>query len=75
LLNRSASRFADFVRQLRQELQDVGDDSDIGHLEERSFRVFVDGDDEGIAFNPGEVLELAADAAGHVHLGLDGLSG
>src|ERR1035441_5462990 len=39
--------FADLAGQLRQELQDVRDDSNVGHLKDGSFGVLVDGDDEG----------------------------
>src|SRR5271165_1989926 len=56
-LNRSAFRFADLVCQFRQKLQDVGDNSHICHLKEGSFGILVDGDDERIAFNAGQMLE------------------
>ena len=67
--------FADLVRQFRQELQDVVDNSDIRHLKDRGLGVLVDGDDERIALNAGQMLERATDAAGQIDLGLDGFSG
>src|SRR5271166_1936524 len=74
-LNRSAFRFADLVCQFGQKLQNVGDDSNVCHLEKWSFGVLVDGDNERITFDPGQMLERAADATCHVNLGLDGLPG
>src|SRR5271165_3736088 len=74
LLNRGAFRFADLVGQFRQELQHVGDDSNVSHLKDGGLGVLIDGDDERTAFEPGQMLERAADATCHVHLGLDGLS-
>ena len=59
--------------QLRQELQDVVHNADVGDLEDRSFGVLVDGDDERIALDAGQVLERPADAARQVDLGLHGL--
>src|SRR5271157_5712103 len=67
--------FANFVGQFGQELQDVVHNPDICHLEDRGFGILVDGDQERIAFNAGQMLECATDAACHVHLGLDGFSG
>src|SRR3974390_1134525 len=69
-LDRSAFRLADLVCQFRQKLQDVGADSHVPHLKEGSFGVLVDGNDERIAFNSGQMLERTADAAGHIHFGL-----
>src|SRR5690242_1493112 len=71
----NAARFTDFTDQFRQEFQEVVHDSDIGHLEDRGLRVFVDSDDERIAFDTREVLERSADAARHINLGLHGLAG
>ena len=62
--------FANFAGQFRQELQDVVDDSHIRHLENRGLRILVDGDDERIALDAGQMLERAADAACQVDLGL-----
>src|ERR1700741_786502 len=70
----NALHFADFVRHLGQELQDVGDDADIGNVENRGFWILVDGNDEGIPLDTRQMLECPADAAGQVDLGLDSLS-
>src|SRR5664280_2220604 len=72
---RDLFRFADLAGQLRQELQDVSDDSNVGHLKDGSFGVLVDGDDEGTALKAGQMLERTADATCHVNLGLDRLAG
>src|ERR1035437_6706320 len=72
---RNLFRFADLAGQLRQELQDVSDDSNVGHLKDGSFGVFVNGDDEGTALKAGQMLERTADATCHVNLGLDRLAG
>src|SRR5271157_390627 len=69
------SQFTDLAGQLRQKLQDVVDNSNVGHLKYWRFGVLVDGHHEGITFNPGQMLERTTDAAGHVDLRLDGLTG
>src|ERR1019366_60119 len=73
LLGRNLFHFADLAGQLRQKLQNVSDDSNVGHLKDGSFGVLVDGDDEGTALKSGEMLERTADATRHVNLGLDRL--
>src|ERR1017187_5536529 len=72
---RNLFHFADLAGQLRQKFQDVGDDSNVGHLKDGSFGVLVDGHDEGTALKTGQMLERAADATCHINLGLDRLSG
>src|SRR5664280_3699687 len=72
---RDLFRFADLAGQLRQELQDVSDDSNVGHLKDGSFGVLVNGDDEGTALKAGQMLERTADATCHINLGLDRLAG
>src|ERR1700693_1107821 len=67
-LCRNALHFADFVCQLGQELQDVVNDSHIGHLEDWGLWVLVDRDDERIPFDAGQMLERAADAACQIDL-------
>src|SRR5215469_11973372 len=67
--------FADFRGHIRQKHQNVVDDADVGDLKNRSFWVFVNGDDEGIAFESGQVLKGPADAAGQVDLRLHRLPG
>src|SRR5208283_1736588 len=73
-LGGDAAHFADFVGQFRQKLQNVVDDSDIGHLKDGGLRILVNGDQERISFNSGQMLECAADAASQVNLGLHGFS-
>ena len=75
LFHQRALLFANLVGQLGQEFQDVGDNSDVGHTEDGSLGVLVDGDHEGIALDAGQMLERTADAAGHIDLGLDGFAG
>src|SRR5208283_4490166 len=58
-----AAHFTNFVGQLGQKLQDVVDNSDVCHLKDRSFRVFVNGDQERTAFNASQMLKSATDAA------------
>src|ERR1019366_9296715 len=48
-LDRNLFDLTDLAGQLRQELQDVGDDANVGHLKDGSFGVLVDGHDEGAA--------------------------
>src|SRR5581483_4811205 len=55
---------ANFVGEFGQELQQIVDHAYIRDLENRRLRVLVDGDDEGAAFDPGEMLERPADPAG-----------
>src|ERR1039458_1655019 len=66
---RNLFRFADLAGQFRQELQDVSDDSNVGHLKDGSFGVLVDGDDEGTALKAGQMLERTTDTTCHVNLG------
>src|SRR5437016_13990720 len=70
----NALHFADFVRHLGQELQDVVDDADIGHLANRGFWMLVDGNYEGISLDTRLLLERAAEAALHVDHGRGGRS-
>src|SRR6476661_3468529 len=49
----NALHFADFVSQFGQEFQNVVDDPDIGHLEDRGFWILVDRDDERISLDAG----------------------
>jgi len=64
-----------FAGQLRQELQNVIDNADIGHLENWSFGILVNGDQERVPFNAGQMLERAADAACQINFGFHRLSG
>src|ERR1022692_4621928 len=74
-LGRNLFDLTDLTGQLRQELQDVSDDSNVGHLKDGSFGVLVDGHDEGTALKASQMLERAADATCHINLGLDRLPG
>src|SRR6516164_505641 len=66
--------FLNFVGQFGQELQDVGDDSDVGYLKDRGLGVLVDSDDERIPFESRQVLERPAHAASQVDLWFHRLS-
>src|ERR1700741_1379842 len=70
----TALHFADFVRHLGQELQDVVDDANIGNLKNRSLRILVDSNNEWISLDTRQMLECPADAASQIDLRLDGLS-
>src|SRR5271166_1391569 len=70
-----AAQVSNFVGQFRQELQDVVDNSDIRHLEDRSLGILVDGDQERIAFNTRQMLERTTDAACQIDFWLDGFPG
>src|SRR5271165_2557157 len=70
-----ALRFANFVGQFGQKLQDVGDDTHVRYLKDRCLGVLVDGDDERTPFESCQMLERSADAASQVDLRLDGLAG
>src|SRR5215471_3413390 len=60
--------FTDLAGQLRQELQQVVHDSHVRYPENGSLGILVDGYDERIALEAGQVLERSADAACHVNL-------
>src|ERR1035437_4009753 len=66
-LDRNLFDLTDLAGQLRQELQDVSDDSNVGHLKDGSFGVLVEGHDEGAALKTGQMLERAADATCHIN--------
>src|SRR5208337_555537 len=70
-----AAEFTNFVGQFRQELQDVVDNSDIGHLEDGSFRILVSGDQERTAFDASQMLERTTDAACEIDFWFDGFAG
>ncbi len=71
---RGRARLRALSRQFRQELQDVGHNAYIRNVENWRFGVFVDGDDERIALQTGQVLERAAHAAGQINLRPHGLA-
>src|SRR5271166_4298421 len=70
-LCRDGSHFADFVSQLRQEFQDVVDNSDVCHLKDWSFGILVNRDQKRTAFKASQMLESAADATRQINFGLD----
>src|SRR5262249_37046984 len=61
--------------QLRDDLEDVADDAEVGHLEDRRVGISVDGDDRLRALHAGQVLDRAGDPARDVEIGLHGLAG
>src|SRR5690606_21550064 len=77
---RSAPRWAKQVRserrpKLRQHLEQIPHQADIGDLEDRGVRVFVDSHDGAGVLDAGQVLDGAADADRHVQLRGDDFSG
>jgi hypothetical protein len=65
----------DLFGQFRDELQDVGFDAHIGHLEDGGLGILVDRHEERIALDAAHMLECAADAEGQINLGFDGQAG
>src|SRR5512135_3120963 len=70
-----ASQLANLAGQLRQKLQNVINNSDIGNLEDRGLGILVDGDDEGACLEAGQMLEGTANAARQIDLGFNCLAG
>src|SRR5688500_15696936 len=71
----STADLLDLLRQAREDLGDVTNQSVIGDLEDRRFGILVDGDDGLGAAHACEVLHGAADADGKVELRRDGFPG
>src|SRR5687768_6891209 len=67
--------FLQFLLQLRQDLEQVADETVIGDLEDRRLGVLVDGDDDARILHAGEVLDGARYAAGNVEVRRDDLAG
>src|SRR5690606_20721763 len=61
--------------QLRQHLEQVADQADVGHLEDRRVRILVDRHDRAGVLDAGQVLDRAADADRDVQLRGDDLAG
>src|SRR5262249_16561003 len=64
-----------FLGELGQGLEEVGDQSVVGHLEDRSLLVLVDGDDDLGVLHARQVLDRAGDADCDVQGGGDHLPG
>ena len=60
---------------LRNDLEQVADQADIGDLEDRRLAVLVDRDDGARVLDAGEMLDRARDADRHVQLRRDDLAG
>src|SRR6185503_5289627 len=71
----SAPALLQFFDQLRHDFEEIADDAKIGVLKDRSFGVFVDGNDVLGGLHSREVLHRARDADGEVYVGLDRLAG
>src|SRR5439155_13582443 len=65
----------EFLRELRDDLEQIRDDPVVGDLEDRRLRVLVDRDDDLGGPHAGQVLDRARDAEPQVELGRDGPSG
>src|SRR5215510_904417 len=55
--------------QLGHDLEEIGDDPEVGDLENRRLRILVDGDDHLRRAHPGQVLDRARDAEAEIKLG------
>src|SRR5512145_3019685 len=65
----------ELFRELGHDLEQVGDDPEVGDLENRRFRVLVHGDDDLRGPHSGQVLDRPRDAESQVELGRDGPAG
>src|SRR5436305_8688332 len=61
--------------QLGHDLEEIAHDAVIGHLEDRSFLVLVDGHDGLAVLHAGEMLDRAGDADGDIEVGRHHLAG
>src|SRR5699024_3107067 len=61
--------------QLRDDLEQIAHQAEVGDLEDRRLRVLVDGDNRAGVLDPGQVLEGAGDAKAHVQIRRDDLAG
>ena len=61
--------------ELGQRVKQIGDEADVGHLEDRGSRILVDRDDRARVLDAREVLDRAGDADGDVELRRDDLAG
>src|SRR4030095_16184485 len=65
----------ELFRELGHDLEEVGDDPEVGDLEDRRLRIFVHGHDDLRGAHPGQVLDRARDAEAQVELRRDGAAG
>src|SRR5438093_5075768 len=65
----------ELFRELRHDLEEIGDDSEVGDLEDRRLRVLVHGDDDFRGPHPCQVLDRARDAEAEIELRRDGPAG
>src|SRR2546426_5065489 len=65
----------ELFRELRHDLEEVGDDPEVGDLEDRCLRVLVHGDDDFRGPHPRQVLDRARDAEAQIELRRDGPAG
>src|SRR5256885_8942622 len=66
--------FSKLLGQLRDNLEQVADQADVGDLEDRGVLVLVDGDDDFRILHPREVLDRAGNADRDIDLGGDDLA-
>src|SRR5688572_5014533 len=72
---RSSAGFGELGFELRQQLEEVADESIVGDLEDRRFRVLVDRDDDLAVLHAGQMLDGTRDADGDVKLRCHDLAG
>src|SRR5258705_3788435 len=65
----------ELFRELGYDLAEVGDEAEVGDLEDRRLRVLVHRDDDFRRSHPGQMLDRARDAEAQVELGRDGPAG
>src|ERR671936_1256625 len=61
----------ELLRQRRHHLEEVADDAVVGDLEDRRFRILVDGHDDLRRPHPGQMLDGAGNAEAEIELGRD----
>src|SRR5712692_5224824 len=66
---RSPPELAELGGELRQRLEQIGDETVVGDLEDRSLLVLVDGDDHLRILHAGEVLDGAGNPDRDIELG------
>jgi len=63
------------ARQFRHELEQITDQSDVGHLEDRGILVLVDGDDDLRILHVGKVLDRSRNTDRDIDFGANDLAG
>src|SRR5690606_35980122 len=71
----SAAALADLLDRLRDHLEQITDDAEVGDLEDRRLRVLVDRHDDPRGLHTGPVLDRAGDPQRDVQLRRDRLAG